>query len=135
MDHPIGWVPDAPDPHLMPTVWTDAWIPPRALRIPLSVRQSRDDLDRTLDHPLHLRQGRSNRYLHLGKCLRGLDPVIPDTLEPFGHRVLHHATNKRGDRDGFVLPPVGAVGPVVVRHPLAVLALNAPNRDRRAHHV
>src|SRR5205085_11578946 len=30
MDHPIGWVPDTPDPHLMPTVWTDAWIPPRA---------------------------------------------------------------------------------------------------------
>src|SRR6266568_6371168 len=89
MDHPIGWVPDAPYPHLMPTVWTDAWIPPRTLGIPLPVRQSRDDLDRALDHPLDLRQGRSNHHLHLGKRLRRLHPIIADTLEALGHRVLH----------------------------------------------
>src|SRR2546427_11824323 len=89
MDHPIGWVPDAPYPHLMPTVWTDEWIPPRALLIPLPVRQSRDDLDRALDHPLDLRQGRLNYPLHLGKRLGRLHPIIADTLKAFGHRVLH----------------------------------------------
>src|SRR5215510_9853397 len=89
MNHPVGWMPDAPDPHLMPTVWTDAWIPPRALRIALPVRQSRDDLDRALDHPLDLRQGRSNHDLHLGKRLGRLHPIIADTLEAFRHRVLH----------------------------------------------
>src|SRR5262249_37684565 len=128
MDHPIGWVPDAPYPHLMPTVWTDAWIPPRALRIPLSVRQSRDDLYTTIPHTLHLRHLLSNPPLHLSNPLLGLDPVIPDTLEPFGQRLLHHPANKRGDRDGFVLHPPGAVRAVMVGHPLAVIAINPPNR-------
>ena len=46
-----------------------------------------------------------NHYLHFGKGLRGLYPIIPNTLEPFGQRVLHHPADKRGDRDGFVLHP------------------------------
>ena len=73
--------------------------------------------------------------LHLGKRLGGLYPVIADTLEAFGQRVLYHAANKRVDRDGFVLHPLGAVGAVMVRHPLAVIAINAPDGDRGAHHV
>ena len=127
MDHPIGWVPDTPDPHLMPTVWTDAWIPPRALRIALPVRQSRDDLDRTLDHPLNLRQGRSNRHLHLGKRLGRLHPIMADTLEALGHRVLHHPADKRVHRDGFVLHPRREVRAVMVRHPLTIIAINPPD--------
>src|SRR5207247_4939020 len=114
MDHPIGWVPDAPYPHLMPTVWTDEWIPPRALLIPLPGRQSRDDLDRALDHPLDLRQGCSNHHLHLGKRLGRLHPIIADTLEALGHRVLHHPADKRGHRDSFVLHPLRAVRAVMV---------------------
>src|SRR6266446_579321 len=115
MDHPIGWVPDAPYPHLMPTVWTDEWILPHALLIPLPVRQSRDDLDRALDHPLDLRQGRSNHPLHLGKRLRRLHPIIADTLEAFGHRVLHHPADKRVHRDSFVLHPLREVRTVMGR--------------------
>ena len=56
-------------------------------------------------------------------------------IPPFGHRVLHHAANKRVDIDSFVLHPFRAVGPVMVRDPLAIIAINAPDRDRRAHHV
>src|SRR2546428_10760156 len=131
MDHPIGWVPDAPSPHLMPTVWTDEWIPPRALRIPLPVRQSRDDLDRALDHPLDLRQGRSNHPLHLGKRLRRLHPIIADTLEALGHRVLHHPADKRVHRDGFVLHLLTAMGAVMIRDSFAIIAINTPDGDRR----
>jgi len=29
----------------------------------------------------------------------------------------------------------GPVGPVMVRDPVAIIAINAPDRDRRAHHV
>ena len=57
------------------------------------------------------------------------------TTEPFGHRLLHHPADKRLDIHGFALHPVGAVGPVVGRHPLAVLAIKAPDSDRRAHDV
>ena len=110
-------------------------VPPRALLIPLPVGQPGDDLHRALDHALHLGQGRLNRHLHLGKRLGRLHPVIPDALEPFGHRVLHHPANKRVDIDGFVLHPLGAVGAVMVRDPLAIIAINAPDGDRRAHHV
>src|SRR5437867_8864199 len=98
MDHPIGWVPDAPYPHLMPTVWTDAWIPPRTLGIPLPVRQSRDDLDCALDHPLDLRQGRSNHHLHLGKRLGRLHTIIAYMLEVFVFSMLHHMFDKHLQR-------------------------------------
>src|SRR5215472_10235235 len=125
MDHPIGWVPDAPYPHLMPPMWTDEWIPPRALLVPLPVGQPGDDLDGALDHALHLGQGVVNRDLDLRKRLGRLHPVIPDALEAFGQRVLHHPANKRVDSDGFVLDPLGAVGPVMVRDSLAIIAIDA----------
>ena len=37
IDHPVGRVPDTPYAHLMPTVRTDQWVPPRALLIPLPI--------------------------------------------------------------------------------------------------
>src|SRR5215470_5574077 len=135
MDHPIGWVPDAPYLHLMPTVWTDEWIPPRALLIPLPVRQSRDDLDRAFDDLLHLGQSRLNHPLELGKRLGSLYPIIAYALEPFRHRVLHHPADKRVHRDGFMLHPLCAVRAVMVRHPLTIIAINPPDGDRRAHDI
>src|SRR4029434_6675512 len=58
IDHPVGWVPDAPHLHLSLAVWTPEGITTCALRIPLPVGQAGDDLDRALDHALNLRQGR-----------------------------------------------------------------------------
>src|SRR5712692_5199307 len=57
VDHPIGRVPDAPHPHLTPTVRTDQRVPTRALLVPLPVGQPGDDLHRSLDHALYLGQG------------------------------------------------------------------------------
>src|SRR5215475_8455541 len=105
----------------MPTVRTDQRGPSHALLIPLPVGQPGDDLDGALAHALDLRQGGLDDHLDLGKCLRGLYPIVPDTLEPFGQRVLNHPANKRVDRDGFVLDPLGAVGPVMVRDPRAII--------------
>src|ERR1043166_7679474 len=89
MDHPIGWMPNTPDLHLFPTMWTPKGIAPCTLLVSLPVRQPSDDLDGALDHPLDLGQGRVNDHLDLGKRLGGLHPVIPNALEPFGHGVLH----------------------------------------------
>ena len=61
--------------------------------------------------------------------------VIADALEAFGHHVLHHPANKPIDRDRFVLHPVGPVQPVMIRHPLTIVAIDAPDGDRRTHHV
>src|SRR5215510_13670679 len=37
IDHPIRWVPDAPHPHLTPTVRTDQGVPSRTLLVPLPI--------------------------------------------------------------------------------------------------
>src|SRR4029434_7802062 len=49
IDDPVGWMPDAPHPHLTPTVRTDQRVPPRTLFITLPTGQSGDDLYRALD--------------------------------------------------------------------------------------
>src|SRR3989449_2896332 len=63
IDHPVDRMPDAPHPHLTPTVRTDQGVPTRALLIPLPVGQPGDDLHRALDHPLHLGHGLVNQDL------------------------------------------------------------------------
>src|SRR5207245_1074183 len=135
INHPVGWMPDTPQPHLTPTVRTDPTVPSRALLVPLPVGQAGNDLHRALDHPLHLGQGRLNRRLHLGKRLRRLHPVIPDALEALRHRVLHHPADKRLHSDGFMFYPLRSVGAVMIRDPRAIIAIDAPDGDRRAHHV
>src|SRR5262252_8036344 len=119
----------------MPTLWTVEWIPPRALLIPLPVGQPGDDLDGALDHALDLRQGGLDDHLDLGKGLRGLHPVVPDALEAFGQRVLNHPANKRIDIDGFVLDSLSTMRPVMVRDPLAIIAIDTPDGERRTHHI
>src|SRR5262249_39533103 len=37
IDHPIRWVPDAPHPHLTPTVRTDQGVPSCTLLVPLPI--------------------------------------------------------------------------------------------------
>jgi transposase len=135
IDDPVGRVPDVPYPHLTPTMRTDQRVSPRALLVALPVGQPSDDLHRALDHALHLGQGLLNQDLDLGKRLGRLHPVIPDALEPFGYYVLHHAANKRGDIHGFVLDALGAVGAIMVRDPRAIVAIDAPDRNRGAHHI
>jgi len=49
--------------------------------------------------------------------------------------MLDHPADKRLNRDGFVLHPVGAVGAVMGGDPCAILAIDAPDRDRRADHI
>src|SRR5262245_16870781 len=103
IDHPVSRVPDTPQLHLALTMGTPEGIASCALLIALPVGQPGDDLDRTLDQLLHLGQGRLDHDFHLGKRLGGLHAIIADALESFGHYMLHHATNKRVYREGFVL--------------------------------
>src|SRR5262245_37841965 len=108
-------MPHAPHSHLSPTVRTYEGISTRALLVPLPVGQPGDELHRALHHAFYLGQGRLDHHLHFGKRLARLHAVIADALEPFGHGVLHHPTNKRVDINGFMLPPLSAVGPVMIR--------------------
>ena len=54
---------------------------------------------------------------------------------PLGDHMLHHPADKRFHRDGFVLQPLGPVRAIMVRDPRAIIAINAPDGDRRTHHV
>ena len=73
----------------MLTVRTDQWVPSRALLVPLPIGQAGDDLHRALDDAFHLGQSGLHHALHRGERLRGLHPLIPNALEPFGHRMRH----------------------------------------------
>src|SRR2546426_4616910 len=129
IDHPIGRVPDAPYPHLTLTVRTDARGSTGALLIPLPVGQPGDALHGALDDAFHLGQGGLHHALHLGKRLGGLPPIIPNALEPFGHRVWHHAADTGVYLHGVVLHPLGAVGAVMGRAPVAIIVINPPDGD------
>src|SRR6266536_6565491 len=83
IDHPVGWVPDAPQSHFTSTMRTDQGVPTRAPLVSLPVGQPGDDLDGALNHPLHLGQGRLNDPFYLGIRLGRLHPIIPDALEAF----------------------------------------------------
>src|SRR5712691_10647590 len=87
IDHPVGRVPEAPQPPLAPTARTDHGVPTRALYVPLSRGQPGNDRDGALDHTLHLGHGLVHQDLALRNRLGGLHPVRPDALEAFGPRV------------------------------------------------
>jgi hypothetical protein len=82
-------MPNTPDLHLFPTMWTPQGIAPCTLLISLLVRQPGDDFNGAPDYTFNLGQSRLNRHPHLGKRLGRLYAVIADALEPFGHRMLH----------------------------------------------
>ena len=135
MDDAIGRVPDPPHPHIALTVRTAQGVTPRALLIALAVGQGGDDLDRALDDTLDLGQGLLNQALDLGKRLRRLHPVIADSLEAFGKHMLHHAANKRVDIDRFPLHPLRLMGAIMIGDPVAIIAIDSPQRDRRTHDI
>src|SRR5260370_17965922 len=76
IDHPISRVPDAPQPHLSPTVRTPQRISTGALLVALPVGQPGENLHRALADALHLGQGRFNHHLHLAKHLPALLPLL-----------------------------------------------------------
>jgi hypothetical protein len=135
IEHLVGRVPETPSSPLMPTVRPDQGVPPRALLLPLPRGEAGAALHRALDHPLHLGSGRVDPHVHLGKRLRGWHPIRAEALAPLGARVLPQAAHTRGDIHGCMLHPVGPVRAVLLRAPLALIALEAPDRHRGAHHV
>ena len=128
-------MPDAPDPHVAVTVWTAQGVAPGAPLVTLAVGQRGDDLDCSLDDALHLRQGLVNHVLELCKCLGGLYAVIADTLKTFGEDMLHHTADERVDVDSFPFHPLALVRTVVRGDAVAIIAIDAPERDRRADYI
>jgi hypothetical protein len=135
MDHPIGRVPYPPDLHITLTVWTAQGVTPGAPLIALAVGQRGHDLDRALDDVLHLGQGLVNHVLDCGKRPSGLHAVIPDPLKTFRKDMLHHTSDKRVDRHRFPLHPLTLVGPIMIRHLVAIVVIDAPEGDRWAHDI
>jgi hypothetical protein len=134
-DSPGPRVPKAPPAPLATAVRADPPIPSRALCVPLTVAQPSDALHRTRDHLCALGPCRLHRHLPLGPRRGRLPPIRPDALAPLGHRVRDHPADTRLPIKGCSLAPVCAGGTGVGRHPLAIVARDAPARDRRAPHV
>ena len=124
-------MPYLPDPHRRLAVRTAQRVAPRALLIPLAGGQRGDNLDGLLNEALDFRQGGLNHALQLGKRLGRLHAIIAHPLEAFGKDLLYHAPDKRVDRHRFPLHPLTFVGTGVIRDPLAILAVDPPERDRR----
>jgi hypothetical protein len=73
-----------------------------------------------------------NHVLELGKRLGGLYTVIADTLKTFGKDMLHHTADERVDVDAFPFHPLALVRTVVIGDAVAIIAIDASERDRRA---
>src|SRR5713101_5706634 len=135
IDDAIFRVPYLPYPHLGLAVRTAQGVSPRALLIPLAVGQGGDDRDRPFDEAFHFRHGFLHHALQLGKRLRRLHAVIADPWEAFGANMLDHAANKRVDLHRFPLHPLARVGAGMRGDPVPIVAINAPERERRTHHI
>src|SRR5262245_54486818 len=131
MDHTIDRVPYPPESHLTVTVRTAQGVAPGALLIALAVGQRGDNLDRFLNDTLYFRQGGLNHALQLGKRLGRLHAVIANPLEAFRKDMLYHTPDKRVDCHRFPLHSLTFVGTIVIRDPLAIIAVDPPERDRR----
>src|SRR5262249_60322969 len=80
---------------------------------------------------VHVRPRGVHLALQLGKRLVRLHAGIANPLETFRKGMWHHAPDKRVDRYRFPLHPFTVVRPVVIRDPLAIIAVDPPERDRR----
>jgi hypothetical protein len=125
-------MPEPPDSHVAVTVWTAQGGAPGAPLVTLAGGQRGDDLDRSLDDALHLRQGLVHPVLELCTRLGGLYPVIADTWKTFGTDMLHHTADERVDVDSFPFHPLALVRTGVIGDAGAIIAIDAPERDRRA---
>jgi hypothetical protein len=56
-------------------------------------------------------------------------------LNPLGSVCWTYVANKREDIHRFLFHPLGAVGAIMGGYPLAIVAINTPDRDRRAHPI
>jgi hypothetical protein len=128
-------MPDTPHAHLLLTVRTAQGVSPAALLIALAVGQGSDDLDRPSDDALHRSHGLLNEAFELGKRLGRLHAVVAYPLEAFGKRMRHHTPDKRVDCHRFPLDPLALVGPIMIRDLVSIVAVDAPERDRWAHHL
>src|SRR5262249_6557060 len=128
---PICGVPYLPDPHRRLAVRTAQRVAPRALLISLAVGHRGDNLDGLLNEALDFRQGGLNHALQLGKRLGRLHAVIANPLEAFGKDMLYHTPDKRVDCHCFPLHSLTFVGTIVIRDPLAIIAVDPSERDRR----
>jgi hypothetical protein len=135
MDEAIRWMPDTPHAHLPLAVGTAQGVSPAALLIALAVGQGGNDLDRPLDDAPNLGQGFLNQALQRGQGFGRLHPIIAYPLEAFGKRMLHQTPNKRVDVHRFPLNLFALVGPIMLGHPVSIVAINASERDRRTHHI
>src|SRR5262249_47018244 len=133
-DEAPGRMPDTPDLPGAGTVRTAEGGSPRALLVALAVGHRCKDFDRALDDAFDLGQGLMNHLLDPRKRLGGLDPVIPDALEAFGQDMLHHPADKRVDVDSFPFHPLRLMGAIMRGDVVPIIAIDAPQRDRRAPH-
>src|SRR6478672_23086 len=76
-----------------------------------------------------------NHGLDLGKRLRSLHAVIAYPLEAFGKRMLHHTADNRVHLHRFPFHPLALVRTVVIGDAVAILAVDAPERDRWTHDI
>jgi hypothetical protein len=135
MDDTIDRGPDAPHVHSTLTVGTPQGVTPRALLIPWAVGQRGANLDRFLNEALYFRPGGLHHALQLGERLGRLHAVRANPLEAFSKDILSHAPDKRVDRHRFPLHPRTFVRPVVIRDPLAIIAVDPSERDRRTNDI
>ena len=108
----------------MLTVRTDERVSPDALPVALAVGHRSDDLDGSLDDPLDLGQGLLNQALDLGKRLRGLHAIIPDTLKAFGKYMLYHASDEGIHVDRFPFHPLALMRAIMIGHPMPIIAID-----------
>ena len=135
MDHPIGRVPDTPHPQVAVAVRTAQGVSPAAVLIAVAGGQRGDDLDRPLDDALHCGQGLLNQTFDLCKRFGRLHPVIPDALQAFGTHMLKHAPDTRVDIHRFAFHSLALLRAIMLGHPLPIVAINPPERERWTHHI
>ena len=119
-------MPYPPHGHLTVAVRTTQRVSTRALVVTLAVRHRSDNLDGALDHMLHPGQSGLDHGFELSECLGRLHPIVAYPLEVLRHHVLHHAANEGMDIHRLVLHPFAAVGAVMIRDPVAIIAVHTP---------
>lgn len=135
MDHAIGRRPEAPYLQVTVTGRTAPGGPTGTLAGALAGGQRGEDCDRALDEALALGPGLLHKALQRGQCLGRLHPVIAYPLAALRTPMLPQASDNRLDMHRFPLHPRARVGPIMIGDPLSLVALNAPERDRRTHDI
>src|SRR5688500_167728 len=107
---------------------TDQRVSSCAFFVPLPIAQPGNDLHRTLDHAVHLGERHLSAGPSLGNRLGRLYSVIADALEALGQGMLHHPTDTCLHIHRFMFGPLCAMGAIMVRNPLAIIAIDTSDR-------